>query len=46
MIFTVRVVERAEFDKYIADLKARGQGGLLDAGMSTNAGQMPGERTT
>ena len=46
MIFTVRVVERAEFDKYIADLKARGQGGLLDTGMSTDAGQMPGERTT
>ena len=46
MIFTVRVVERAEFDAYIADLKARGQSGLLDTGMSTDAGQMPGERTT
>lgn len=46
MLFTVRVVERAEFDQYIADLKAKGQGGLLDTGMSTDEGQMPGERTT
>ena len=46
MLFTVRVVDRAEFDQYIADLKARGQSGLLDTGMSTDAGQMPGERTT
>jgi len=46
MLFTVRVVERPEFDAYIADLKARGQSGLLNTGMSTDAGQMPGERTT
>jgi cytochrome c oxidase subunit II len=46
MLFNVRVVERAEFDQYIADLKARGQSGLLDTGMSTDAGQMPDERTT
>ena len=36
----------AEFDAYIADLKAKGQSGLLDTGMSTDAGQMPDERTT
>lgn len=45
MLFTVRVVERAEYDQYIADLKARGQGGLFDTGMSTDQGQMPDERT-
>ena len=46
MLFNVKVVERAEFDQYIADLKARGQSGLLDTGMSNNDGQMPDERTT
>ncbi|MBK9740649.1 MAG: cytochrome c oxidase subunit II [Actinobacteria bacterium] len=46
MLFNVKVVERAEFDQYIADLKARGQSGLLDTGMSNNDGQMPGEKTT
>ena len=46
MLFTVRVVERPVFDQYIADLKARGQSGLLDTGMSNNDGQMPGEKTT
>lgn len=46
MLFNVRVVERAEFDQYIADLKARGQSGLLDTGMSNDQGQMPGEKTT
>jgi len=46
MLFNVRVVERAEFDQYIADLKARGQSGLLDTGMSNDDGQMPDERTT
>ncbi|MDP1878922.1 MAG: cytochrome c oxidase subunit II [Actinomycetota bacterium] len=46
MLFNVRVVERAEFDQYIADLKARGQSGLLDTGISNDAGQMPDERTT
>jgi cytochrome c oxidase subunit 2 len=45
MLFTVRVVEKAEYDQYIADLKERGQGGLFDTGMSTDAGQMPDERT-
>ena len=46
MLFNVRVVERAEYDQYIADLKAAGQSGVLDTGMSTDEGQMPGERTT
>lgn len=46
MLFNVRVVEKAEFDQYIADLKAKGQSGLLDTGMSTDEGQMPDERTT
>ena len=46
MLFNVRVVERAEYDAYIADLKARGQSGVLDTGMSTDEGQMPDERTT
>ncbi len=46
MLFNVKVVERAEFDQYIADLKARGQSGVLDTGMSNNDGQMPDERTT
>jgi cytochrome c oxidase subunit 2 len=46
MLFNVRVVEREEFDAYIADLKARGQSGLLDTGLATDEGQMPDERVT
>lgn len=46
MLFSVKVVTQAEFDQYIADLKARGQSGLLTPGTTTDAGQMPGERTT
>ena len=46
MLFTVKVVERAEFDKYVADLKAKGQTGLLVTGRSNDHGQMPGEKTT
>ena len=46
MLFNVKVVEKPEYDAYIADLKARGQSGLLDTGMSTDHGQMPDERTT
>jgi len=45
MLFNVRVVERAEYDQYIADLKARGQSGVLDTGTSNDDGQMPDERT-
>jgi cytochrome c oxidase subunit 2 len=46
MLFTVKVVERAEYDAYIAELKARGQSGMLNTGQSNNDGQMPDERTT
>ncbi len=45
MLFNVRVVERDEYDQYIANLKERGQGGVFDTGMSTDAGQIPDERT-
>lgn len=34
MLFNVHVVSQAEFDAHIADLKARGQSGLLDTGRS------------
>ncbi len=44
MLFNVRVVERAEYDQYIADLKTRGQGGLFDTGMSNDEGKIPDER--
>ena len=45
MLFNVRVVEPAEYEQYIADLKARGQGGLFDTGLSNDAGTLPDERT-
>ena len=38
MIFDVKVVTRAEFDAHIADLKARGQSGIIDTGRATVAG--------
>lgn len=44
MLFNVRVVEQAEYDQYIADLKARGQGGLFDTGLSNDQGKIPDER--
>lgn len=44
MLFNVRVVEQAEYDQYIADLKARGQGGLFDTGLSNDEGKIPDER--
>ncbi|PHX61560.1 MAG: cytochrome c oxidase subunit II [Actinobacteria bacterium] len=43
MLFSVKVVERAEFDAYVEQLKTQGQSGLLDTGRSTDEGQMPGE---
>lgn len=46
MLFEVKVVERAEYDAYIADLRDSGQTGLLKTNMTTDAGQMPDERTT
>ena len=44
MLFNVKVVERAEFDAYIADLRAKGQTGSIQTGRSTDEGQIPGER--
>ena len=44
MLFTVKVVERPEFEKYIADLKAKGQTGTLQTGRTTTHGQQPQER--
>ena len=38
MLFDVKVVNRADYDAHIADLKARGQVGLLDTGRSPEAG--------
>jgi cytochrome c oxidase subunit 2 len=46
MLFNVKVVEKAEYDAYIAGLKASGQTGLLVTGRSNDHGQMPGEKTT
>ncbi len=46
MLFTLKVVDKAEFDQYIAGLKAKGQSGQLNTGMVTDHGQMPDERTT
>ena len=45
MLFQVKVVTRDEYNAYIEGLRAKGQTGLLDTGRSTDAGQMPGERT-
>ena len=38
MLFDVKVVNRAEYDAHIAELKARGQVGLLDTGRQKVAG--------
>ena len=32
MLFTVKVVPKADYDAHIADLKANGQGGQLETG--------------
>ena len=45
MLFNVKVVERPEFEAYIASLKARGNTGLLDTDRTNNDGAIPGERT-
>ncbi|MSY17673.1 MAG: cytochrome c oxidase subunit II [Actinobacteria bacterium] len=45
MLFSVKVVERAEFDAYVEQLRTQGQSGLLDTGRSTDEGQMPEETT-
>ncbi len=44
MLFNVKVVERAEFDEYVAGLRAAGQTGLIQTGRSNSDGQRPGER--
>ncbi|MGA1146437.1 MAG: cytochrome c oxidase subunit II [Candidatus Nanopelagicales bacterium] len=45
MLFQVKVVERDEFDAKMAELRARGNTGVLDTDRITNEGQRPGERT-
>jgi cytochrome c oxidase subunit 2 len=45
MLFNVKVVERAEFDSYMAELRAQGQTGTIQTGRSTSEGQLPQERT-
>lgn len=45
MLFQVKVVERDEFDAKMAELRAKGQTGVLDTDRITNEGQRPGERT-
>ena len=45
MLFNVKVVDRPEFEAYIASLKARGNTGLLDTDRTNNDGAIPGERT-
>ena len=44
MLFNVKVVERAEFNEYVAGLRAAGQTGSIQTGQSTSDGQKPGER--
>ena len=39
MLFDVKVVTRAEYDAHIAELKAKGQTGVLDSGRSKVAGE-------
>ncbi len=41
MLFTVRVVERAEYDAHIAELKSRGQSGALETGRIVTDGVSP-----
>lgn len=45
MLFNVRVVERAEYDAYIADLRAKGQTGKLETGRVNDDGQREAEKT-
>lgn len=44
MLFNVKVVERAEFNEYVAGLRAAGQTGSMQTGQSNSDGQKPGER--
>lgn len=45
MLFNVKVVDRPEFDAYVAELKAKGQTGSIQTGRSSEEGQLPQERT-
>ncbi len=45
MLFNVKVVDRPEFDAYIAELEAKGQTGTIQTGRSSEEGQLPQERT-
>ena len=38
MLFTVRVVPKAEFEAWIAALKAKGQSGMIETGRTNDAG--------
>jgi len=44
MLFDVHVVTQAEFDQHMADLKARGQSGLLDTGRAIVTTTVPSFR--
>jgi cytochrome c oxidase subunit 2 len=44
MLFNVKVVDRAEFNEYVAGLRAAGQTGSIQTGQSNSDGQKPGER--
>lgn len=44
MLFNVKVVERAEFDAYVAELRAAGQTGKLSSGLVKIDGERPSER--
>jgi cytochrome c oxidase subunit II len=44
MLFTVKVVERAEFDEYVASLRAKGQTGMLESERVVYEGERPSER--
>jgi cytochrome c oxidase subunit 2 len=46
MLFTVKVVSRDEFDRHIAELKAKGQDGLLDTGRPSDEADSGQGRTT
>jgi cytochrome c oxidase subunit II len=45
MLFNVKVVDRAEFARHIAELKAKGQTGLLDTGRVLTDANRTGEKT-
>jgi len=45
MLFNVKVVERPEFDAYVADLRAQGLTGKLDSDRTITSGERPSEGT-